>query len=70
MRGPILLALSVLLGGCFHNVKVATHKADFFECPPNNHLVVCPVGAVPTKAGCEPVGGGDTTLGFGSCRWP
>jgi hypothetical protein len=29
MRGTILLAVSVLLGGCFHNVKVATHKADF-----------------------------------------
>lgn len=64
MRGPILLALSALLGGCFHAVKVDTHRADFYECEPNNHLRVCPVGKAPTAHECRFVGSGDTTLGF------
>jgi hypothetical protein len=60
----ILLALS----GCFHEDPgfAIQQQADFFECPPNNHLVACTPGT--TLTGCEPVGNGLTTKDLIDCQ--
>ena len=53
------------LGAC-----APAEKKDFFECGPNNELVVCPVGETPdaaTHGDCRAVGDGDTTLADGTC---
>jgi hypothetical protein len=45
-------------------------QKDFFECPPANTLVVCPVGDSPdpaTHGDCRAVGSGTTTLADGTC---
>ncbi len=43
-------------------------QADFFECPPNNTLVVCAVGTSPPAADmCESVGSGTTTITPNNC---
>ena len=48
----------------------AGEKKDFFECGPDNTLVVCPVGETPdaaTHGDCRAVGDGETTLEEGTC---
>lgn len=42
------------------------HTGDFYECPPNNTLVVCKVGTGP-PANCEAVGSGQTTIEPKAC---
>lgn len=45
-------------------------KRDFFECGPNNELVVCPVGETPNDpphTDCRAVGDGVTTQAAGNC---
>ena len=44
----------------------AGQQADFFECPPNNHVVACVPGT--TLTGCEPVGNGITTKTLVDCQ--
>ena len=47
---------------------VAGVQADFFECPPDNTLVVCAVGTSPPAADmCEAVGSGTTTIPPENC---
>lgn len=47
---------------------VAGVQADFFECPPDNTLVVCAVGTSPPPADmCEAVGSGTTTIPPQNC---
>ena len=64
-----VVAAGVLLVGC-DDVKqlAALEDADFFECEPNNTLVVCKVGTGP-PAGmtCAAVGSGKTTIEPRNC---
>lgn len=61
----IAVSITVLLAilGC---APGAEQPADFFECPPNNHLVACIPGTILT--GCEAVGSGKTTLKRVDCQ--
>ena len=67
MKAVLVIAL-LLLSGCFHEEQpfAIQQQADFFECPPNNHLVACVVGT--TLTGCEPVGDGLTSLDLVDCQ--
>ena len=66
MKAVTVIAL-LLLTGCFHEQPIAVQQqADFFECPPNGHLVACVPGT--TLTGCEPVGDGLTTLDLIDCQ--
>ncbi len=44
------------------------HTGDFYECEPNNTLVVCKVGTGPPAGmACEAVGSGQTTIEPKAC---
>ena len=70
MRILLITATLFLLTGCdaFFGGAAAGVQADFFECPPNNTLVVCAVGTSPPAADmCEAVGSGTTTIPPNNC---
>lgn len=44
------------------------HQGDFYECEPNNTLVVCKVGTgPPADMACQSVGSGTTTIEPKAC---
>lgn len=62
-------AAALVLAGCDQVADFAAlEDADFFECEPNNTLVVCKVGTGP-PAGmeCRAVGSGSTTIEPKAC---
>ena len=67
MRMLLIIAPLFLLAGCPDPLAPGV-QADFFECPPNNTLVVCAVGTSPPAADmCESVGSGTTTITPNNC---
>ena len=67
MRALLLIA-PLLLAGCDAFFGAPGAQADFFECPPNNTLVVCAPGTSPPAADmCEAVGSGITTIPPNNC---
>jgi hypothetical protein len=60
----LLMAATLFMVGC--DLFAPKQQADFFECPPNNHIVACVPGT--TLTGCEPVGSGETTLKLVDCQ--
>jgi hypothetical protein len=62
------IALVVAFAAMRDEPLAAGVQADFFECPPDNTLVVCVVGTSPPAADmCEAVGSGTTTLTPENC---
>lgn len=69
-RTSLFIAIvSVLLAGCDQLGDLAgLHQGDFFECEPNNTLVVCKVGTGPPAGmACQAVGSGTTTIEPKAC---
>ena len=67
MRTLMIVATLFVLAGCDDPLAPGV-QADFFECPPNNTLVVCAVGTSPPAADmCEAVGSGTTTIPPQNC---
>jgi hypothetical protein len=62
--GAIFLFLMVLM--MLARPAKPVEEADFFECPPDNHLVACKPGT--TLTGCEAVGDGVTTRKLVDCQ--
>ena len=65
MKHLLFVVVSTLvLVGC----GAALEDADFYECGPNNTLVVCKVGTGPPAGqDCRSVGSGQTTIAPKAC---
>ena len=58
------IVVALLLSGC----GAALQDADFYECEPNNTLVVCEPGTGPPAGqDCKSVGSGQTTIKPKAC---
>lgn len=70
IRKILFLFVAVpLLASCDQVADFAAlQDADFFECEPNNTLVVCKVGTGPPAGmACAAVGSGSTTIEPRAC---
>lgn len=63
------MVVALLLAGCDQLKDLAgLADADFYECEPNNTLVVCKVGTGPPAGmACQSVGSGQTTIEPKAC---
>lgn len=65
MKFLLALVATILIAGC-----AKPHTQAYFECAPNNTLVVCPIAETPDSPPhleCVAVGTGVTTLRTGTC---
>ena len=68
MIQAVIAALIVMVAGYLGITNLFVAKQDYFECEPNDTLVICPTGETPTAPQeCKAVGSGDTDLTEGSC---
>ena len=63
----VLVVLAFIVISFGMNEVFFKAQADFYECPPNDTLVICPVDETPNNKECRNVGSGTTTLPTGDC---